>query len=132
MTTTNIIITTCVALFGIIAYHRLARWRNREERRIGAGKDLIASFEPSRKAIETYTGYFFHLVQMLRRQSEDQRVAANEFKRHLGRFKRHRFNKVWDEYRGNSANILDLTTHHPNDIKKILLGQIDNILKFTK
>jgi hypothetical protein len=122
----------CVTLLGIIAYHRLARSRNREERRIQAGKDLIASFDATKTTINDYNGYFYSLVNILRNHAENQKTAACEFKRHLGFVERYRFNKAWHKYHGDNAEILNLTHCKAGDVQRILLSQIEEILKFTR
>lgn len=97
-----------------------------------AGKDLIASFDTTKKAINEYNGYFYRLVNILRDHSERQETAAREFKRHLGFVERYRFNKAWHKYHGDNAEILNLTHCKAEDVQRILLSQIDRILKFTK
>jgi len=127
-----VLIGICVTLFGIIARYRLARSRSQEERRIRAGRDLIDSFNITKKAINDYNGYFYSLVNILRNHAENQKTAAREFKRHLGFVERHRFNKAWHKYHGDNAEILNLTHCKAGDVQRILLSQIEEILKFTR
>jgi len=97
-----------------------------------AGKDLIASFDATKKAINDYNGYFYRLMNILQDHSECQKTAAREFKRHLGFVERYRFNKAWHKYDGDNAEILNLTHCKAEYVQRILLSQIEEILKFTR
>ncbi|NOY72318.1 MAG: hypothetical protein GXP14_08070 [Gammaproteobacteria bacterium] len=120
-------------MFGYIANHRLTNWRNRKERQINAGKDLITAFDKVIKAINAYEGEFYLLENFLLSEFEGSRKAAREFRRHLGFIDHVRFNKAWNKYHDGDEDNPHFRHYIMSvHVKNTILNDIKEILKFTK
>jgi len=121
-------------LFGFLASHRLAFWRERHARLLQAGSEFREVLSNDLPLLGQEQRFSELMIRATLLQSYPRyRKAVSDFRRHLGIINRLRFDHAWKKYHGGNEDRPDFTPYSDGkDRHQNFSKRIDALLKFTK
>lgn len=100
------LISAAVALFCVLAAHRLSLWRDRRSGFAAAGVAFLRAITPELALLESKSELPDDLSKFLLSAFPRHREAFEQFSPHLSILRRWRFNRVWHKYHSGNERVM--------------------------